>query len=62
MVRRGVVTGPKTQEDPAGRAGPRLMLVAFVAAQAAVPAALLLHRVTTGVVEWYGWGWQMYSL
>jgi hypothetical protein len=35
---------------------------AFIAAQVAIPLALLLHRLATGEVDWYGWGWQMYSV
>ena len=40
----------------------RLGLHAFIAAQIGIPLALLLHRLATGEVDWYGWGWQMYSV
>lgn len=33
----------------------------FLAVQVGVPLALLLHRLATGEVDWYGFGWQMYS-
>lgn len=33
----------------------------FVAVQAAIPALLLLERAVTGTIDWYGWGWQMFS-
>lgn len=49
----------KAGQDVARHGG---MVVLFVAAQTAVPGVLLLNRVLTGVVEWYGWGWQMYSI
>lgn len=33
----------------------------FIAAQIGLPAVLLLERIQTGLIEWYGWGWQMFS-
>lgn len=33
----------------------------FVSIQVAIPAALLIHRLLTGEIAWYGWGWQMFS-
>lgn len=38
----------------------RLVLGAVIAAQVAVPAVALLHRITEGVLS-IPWGWQMYS-
>lgn len=39
----------------------RRRLGVFVGLQLGVPFALLLKRLATGEVDWYGWGWQMYS-
>lgn len=33
----------------------------FTALVVTIPGLLLLIRVLTGRVEWYGWGWQMFS-
>jgi hypothetical protein len=44
----------------AGTTNPKVQ--AFIAAQIGIPLALLLHRFATGEVDWYGWGWQMYSV
>lgn len=33
----------------------------FLGVQAAIPLVLLLARFSSGEVEWYGWGWQMFS-
>jgi predicted DCC family thiol-disulfide oxidoreductase YuxK len=33
----------------------------FVGLQLAIPATLLLYRLLTGDIAWYGWGWQMFS-
>ena len=43
------------------RAGTNHRLRVVVGLQVGVPFALLLNRLITGEVDWYGWGWQMYS-
>lgn len=37
------------------------MLRVYCAAVVGLPAILLLERISSGEVEWYGWGWQMFS-
>lgn len=39
----------------------RRKLRAVIAVQVAIPLALLVERILSGDINWYGWGWQMYS-
>ena len=55
----GMIGAMKVSAETAAQNNRRLRV--FLAVQIGIPLALLVHRLATGVVEWYGWGWQMYS-
>lgn len=52
----------KVMADEGDERQQQRLAVVFIALQVGIPAALMWERITTGVIHWYGWGWQMYSL